>query len=99
MIRIEKPAEGQDVSGQPLTSWVLLAEVWAEWMPARGDERFEAQQLASLQAGSFRIRWRSDVLVTAKMRIRMGQRYFNILDAVELGRRVGLLLPVSSRSD
>lgn len=76
-------------TGQEIESWPsAYVTVWAERNDQRGREFFAAQQLNGETAASFRIRHRTDVLMTDRI-ICEGLSY-DIHSIAEIGRREGL---------
>lgn len=89
-ITIEASAVVQDAYGDPVESWMLLATVWAQVLPLRGSERFQAQQIDAELTTRFRIRYRDDV--TPLMRVAHDGDRYEIEAVIEIGRREGLEL-------
>ncbi len=76
-------------SSQEVPSWPkAYATVWAQKQDVRGREFFAAQQTNSEITTTFRIRHRTDVLMTD--RIVYQDMAFNIHSIAEIGRREGL---------
>lgn len=87
-------ALSDDNKVRPVT---LPAQVWAERLELRGDERWNAQQVVAKIACKYRIRYRDDV---GPLNILIdGDREYDIHAALELGRREGLELIVSARGE
>lgn len=72
------------------------ADVWAERLELRGTERWAAQQIIGETSCRFKIRYRDDV--TNRCRVRYDSVDYDIHAALELGRREGLELIVSTRA-
>lgn len=70
---------------------------WAERRELKGDERWQAQQVVAKVDGKYRIRYRDDV--GPLDRLVDGGREYDIHAALEIGRREGLELIVSSRGE
>jgi SPP1 family predicted phage head-tail adaptor len=94
-IRIEQATTSADGYGQPIETWSLLAEVWAEVAPLRGRELWAAQQVNAELTTRFRIRYRSDV--TEKMRIICEGTEYDIESIAEIGRREGLEIMATAK--
>jgi SPP1 family predicted phage head-tail adaptor len=89
-ITIQTFSTAQDAYGQPVPTWTTLATVWAEFRAARGIERFLSEQHDAQAYGSWRIRYRTDVAPTAKMRVVDDHSVtHDITSVVEIGRREG----------
>lgn len=88
---IQKRSTTQDSYGQPLTSWTDVAIVWGEVVPTSGNENQSADALQSSENFIVTIRYRAGI--TAKMRIKYGNRLFDIqsvLDENERHRTINL---------
>ena len=76
----------------------LPATVWAERLELRGAERWNAQQVVAEMTCKYRIRYRDDVTAQCKL-VDDGRREYDIQPPLELGRKEGLELICSVRSD
>jgi len=76
----------------------LPATVWAERLELRGAERWSAQQVVASVLCKYRIRYRDDVTAQCLLVDDAGREY-DIQPPLELGRREGLELIASVRSD
>ncbi len=76
----------------------LPAQVWAERLELRGDERWNAQQVVAGISCKYRIRYRDDV-GPMDVVVDADSREYDISAALELGRKEGLELTCSVRSD
>lgn len=74
---IQTPPTGTDAYGQPNTEWTNGAKIWAAIEPLRGREFFAAQAENAEVTTRIRIRYRSDVDRT--MRIKYKDIIFEIL--------------------
>ncbi len=79
-----------NVHGEQVESWATYASVWAEKLEGGGREAFVAQTTYASTDMRFRIRHRTDVLVTD--RIDYDGKSFDIIGINEIGRREGLEL-------
>lgn len=76
-------------AGEQIASWpAAYATTWAAKRDARGNKRFLASQVISVQLTEFTLRWRDDVLATDRLYTE-GETY-EILQIAEIGRHVGL---------
>jgi len=103
-VRIERATETQTPgTGEPVRTWALLREVWAEVRPLRGNEFYAAQQLAAKADTLFRIRFprELDPLPNAdeSMRLVYEGRSYNIQHVAEMGRREGLDILAQARAE
>ena len=63
--------------GEEIYTWADVATVWAAVEPATGSWYYAGQQAESKVDGRVRIRYRSDILPT--WRIKFGDRYLSIV--------------------
>lgn len=89
-ISIEQPVNDQLATGEPVITWVKIADVWAELMPQSGGEAFTTGQRTSQQQVQFRIRKRDGIEPT--MRVVWRSKYYEILDVGEPDRDRFLIL-------
>jgi SPP1 family predicted phage head-tail adaptor len=81
--------ERDDSSGQEVETWpTAYAKVWAQKGDERAREFFAAQQITAAVTAAFKIRHRTDVLMTD--RIVYEDLSYNIHSIAEIGRREGL---------
>lgn len=66
-VTIERPADGQDAAGQPLTTWTFVDYEWADIRFLRGLEAIKAGAPTSVAQASINIRYRTDI--NAGMRV------------------------------
>lgn len=85
--------------GEEVQAWGDLATVWARRVDAGGTEQIAAGELASTIATRFQIRWTSRFSLTPRDRVRIGDLEFDIVSAVEIGRREGIDIMARARSD
>lgn len=88
----------QDVTGQPIEGWSTLDTIWARVRSQRGAERFDAQQVVGRAVTTFLIRHRTDIEVDT-MRIQYDSRDWDITDVRELGRKEGIEIDATARSE
>lgn len=99
-IIVERARTIDDGYAARLGDWVPLVEVWAEFRPGRGSERFEAAVRAAAMPAAFWIRWSPDVSgVTPADRVRFDGRVWAITAVTEIGRREGLELMCQASDD
>jgi SPP1 family predicted phage head-tail adaptor len=101
--RLDRSIELQSLSttnnsfGEPVETWTTIATVAAAVTPNRGNERFTAQQVVGHAVVTFKIRYRTGL--TVLNRIRYQGRQWDIHDVREVGRREGLEIDASARSE
>lgn len=66
-LTIESPTETRDALGQAVASWTTFAQVWGDFMPLSGRERFLSQQTHAEVTARAVIRYLAGL--TEKMRI------------------------------
>ena len=76
----------------------LPATVWAERLELRGEERWSAQQVVASVSCKYRVRYRDDITAQC-MLVDDDDREYDIQPPIELGRKDGLELVCSVRSD
>lgn len=85
----------QDAQGEQIATYpTAYGQVWAEKLDQRAREYFAAQGTQAEATTRFRIRWRSDVLMTD--RVALDGVNYDIVQISEIGRRQGLELFVTS---
>jgi SPP1 family predicted phage head-tail adaptor len=81
---------GTATRGQHVPSWADLHTVFADFTPVSMNEQYRSGQRLATEAGTFRIRWRSDFSPDPKLhRISYHDKYWGITGVQELGRREG----------
>lgn len=89
-ITLQRKSITQSDSGDEVIAWQDVAEVWAEKVENRGEERFAAQQFIGHTVKTFRFRWSAAVdEVTTEHRIQFDGRDYDITDVREIGRHEG----------
>ena len=97
-ITIQRKTTTPNDYGELIETWVDLATVWAIYLPARGSERFAAQQQIAEIDTVFRIRYRQGV--TAMDRIVYNGRTYDIKAVVDMcGRKDGIELYAKARAE
>lgn len=92
-------------SGYPVETWTELeAGVWMSKQDLRGNERFAAAQLSAGFDTKWTLQWRDDmdpdyVNVPKTRRLVYRGRTYDIVQAVELGRREGIALMTLAAAD
>ena len=76
----------------------LPGKIWAERLELRGTERWNAQQVVASVSCKYRIRYRDDITAQCMLVDDAGREY-DIQPPIELGRRDGIELICSARSD
>lgn len=84
-ITIQSLTTGQDAYGGVTETWGTFVSVWAEVQYLTGNELWRAQQANSEARGKVRIRYRSDIKPT--MRIKHGDVYLDILTVLPLDNK------------
>jgi SPP1 family predicted phage head-tail adaptor len=94
-VRIEQRAVTRGADGSEVIAWSLLAEVWAQVLPLRGQERYGAGAEQPERDARIRIRWISGI--SAGMRVQYEGRVWDIQAVLEIGRREGIDLLCSGQ--
>lgn len=79
-IRIERRSSARDVAGERLPAWELVADVRAQIDGLSGSEILAASQRQGRVLTTFRLRYVEGV--TPAMRVVVGSRVFNVIDAI-----------------
>ena len=83
-ITLYSPLDARDAGGGTVTSWVLVATVWAQFLPQTGREIQQAGQKLALALAGFRIRYRQ---AAATWRVLLGETFYELIaPPVEVGR-------------
>lgn len=75
-VTIQRLVQGQDDIGQPVSTWIGLATVWANIAHKSGLETIKADAPVSEVQASIRIRYRTDI--DAGMRVVFGATHYDI---------------------
>jgi SPP1 family predicted phage head-tail adaptor len=75
-ITIQRPADGEDERGQPLTTWTDVATVWATIAFTSGLGAIKAEAPVSVVKASIRIRYRMGI--AAGMRVLEGAAAYQV---------------------
>jgi SPP1 family predicted phage head-tail adaptor len=89
LVILQQVQEGKDSFGGTTTTWVEVAQAWADIQPIRGKEFFESFQVQVEVTFRIRVRYRDDVV--PKMRVLFGTRIFTIEYVIDVGERHELL--------
>lgn len=84
-VTLQQRAAGVDSNGQASGAWFDVATLWAQALPLRGREFFAAAQVQQEHSVKFTMRWRADVVPTARL-VWQGQPY-DITGVTQLGGR------------
>ena len=84
-LTLEAPVETADDIGGVTRSFSALANVWGEISPSTGQRLFVAQRAEEDISHLIRIRWRDGM--SAKLRLRLGPRIFQIRAAFDPDER------------
>jgi SPP1 family predicted phage head-tail adaptor len=84
-IILQQPVAAANTIGETIYTWSDVATVWGAIEPATGTWYYAGQQAESKVDGRVRIRYRSDVLPT--WRIKFGDRYLSIVSILNPNER------------
>lgn len=98
IITLQRAVKDQDEYGEEIETWVDITDCWAERVELRGSERFEAQQTQAKVEAKYRIWWMPGVTPIDRL-IDSDGRVYDIKATLEIGRREGLELHVSSHAE
>lgn len=88
LVRLETQHDAR--TGQPKPAPVVVAQCWAEWQQAGGQEVAGVPDRVAIVTDTFRIRYRPGV--APQMRVQHGERQLEIVAVTEVERRTWLLL-------
>ncbi|MGO4304195.1 phage head closure protein [Cupriavidus sp. RAF12] len=80
LVTIQRLVAGQDEIGEPVSTWVDVATVWANVAHKSGLESIKADAPVSVVQASIRIRYRTDI--DAGMRALCGAAVYDIRAAI-----------------
>jgi len=83
--------------GEEVPSYSTLATVWGRKIEVGGNEKYASLQVVGEIDCKFRIRYRSDL--TTVNRVVCNSETYDIKSIIEIGRREGLELLATRRSD
>lgn len=99
-IEIQRATESRDDLNNVVLTWATLRTVWAAKADVRDGERWAAMEVGAEVTTRFTIRWSPYVAdVNPKDRIRYGGRTYDIVAVKEIGRREGLEITATARTD
>lgn len=99
-IRIERATEARDSFNNMVKTWSTLMSLWAEKQDVRDSERIAAQEVGADITTRFRVDWYSKIAdLNPKDRIVYDGKVYAISAVKEVGRRQGLEITASARSD
>jgi SPP1 family predicted phage head-tail adaptor len=84
-VTLQQPQVTANAIGEEYATWVDVATVWGAVEPATGSWYYQGQQGESKVDGRVRIRYRSDVLPT--WRVKFGARYLSIVSILNPNER------------
>ena len=94
---VQTPTESANAIGEPILTWSTFATRWIAILPLSGNEQMTA--MANEGSITHRVRMRYTDGLKPKMRLISGSRTFEIMSAVERGRREEHELMVSEVVD
>lgn len=77
-VTIEQPTDVDDGQGGSTRTWVVVLQTMAHFQPFKGQELWKTGQVYPTLWTKVLIRYRPDVNVTPTMRLRYGNRIYNI---------------------
>ena len=86
-VAVQQELPTPDGAGGYALSWVTVAATWAEITPMAGREVFIDGHNESHVTHKITLRWRSDITITADMRILYNNRTFNIRAVINTDER------------
>jgi SPP1 family predicted phage head-tail adaptor len=87
-IELLKRSENKNEYGEVVISWILVANLWAEWRPQTARELISSGQEQQTGQDIFVVRWSKDI--SSLNKIRFNNEEYDIANVMEIGRREGL---------
>ncbi len=84
-IQLQQVTNGRGPTGGTVETWTTIVTRWAELIPLRGQERFQAAQMEAQTTLKLRIRYYAPIDQT--WRIKYGSRIMNINAIINIGER------------
>lgn len=84
-VELQQAVESRDPTGGVDRAWTTIVTRWAQIIPLRGQEKFDASQMEAQTNIKIRIRYYAAIDQT--WRIKKGSRIFNIKSVVNIGDR------------
>jgi SPP1 family predicted phage head-tail adaptor len=94
-VTLQERSATREQDGSENVTWSTVAEVWAQIVPLRGQERYGAGAEQPERDARIRIRWRAGI--SSGMRVLHDDRVWDIKAVLEVGRREGLDLLCSGQ--
>lgn len=99
-VRFERLQGARDAAGQVVGGWHSIATVYAFWRPASAREQVAASEAAATVTDVFEIRYSSRLAdLNPKDRLHFKGKDYQIVSAIELGRKAGIRITASARAD
>lgn len=100
-LRLERATTIQDAgSGQDVETWQLLATVWGSWRRASARETLASAEVTAAVTDIFEVRWSQQVReLGPKDRVVYDGKTYDIVEATEIDRRVGIRIAATARAD
>lgn len=86
--------------GEQIPTWSTIATVWASWRRASARETLAAAEVSAIVTDVFEILWQPALAdLGPQDQLLFGGRAYDIADAVEIGRRNGIMITGSARRE
>ena len=96
MIQIERQTVTLDSVGGQVSTWEVIAQVWARVIPVKGIEQIKAGRAVVTQMATFQIRYFAGLL--HQDRISYASKKWNISSIVNIGQNDGLEISAEAQS-
>lgn len=84
-VELQQAVETKNPTGQPISTWTTIVTRWAQIIPLRGQEKFDAAQMEVQTNVKIRIRYYP--AIDATWRIKKGDTIYNIKSIINIGDR------------
>lgn len=80
-----------DGGGGFKAQWTDILTSWAQIKPLKSYERFQAMQVETPVTHKIYMRYRNDMVINTKLRIKFGQRIFNVASVIDIDEQKAFL--------
>lgn len=94
---IQQEVVNRNGFGEDIITWTTFKRIWLSKQDLSGNERYVAAQFVAETDTLFKGHWHEGI--TGKMRLVVWGKSYDILAAIEIGRREGIAISARSRND
>jgi SPP1 family predicted phage head-tail adaptor len=86
-LELQEAVQTQGANGEVTTTWTTRSTVWGHVQPKGGMERFDVAKVEAQVTHAIIMRFRPDIALTPKWRIKFGTRIFNVANVINYDER------------